>query len=182
MKKKLLFSAERLAITLRRLCAELIEQHGSLSETLLLGLQPRGVFLAKRLQVCLEALGQEPPLGELDTTFHRDDFSRGAKVHTAYPTHLTHTLEGQNVVLVDDVLYTGRTVRAALDALLAYGRPHRIELLVLIDRVQCRDVPIEANYIGQRVSTLRHQHIHLELTEQDKKKDGIWLVQKEIPT
>ena len=178
MKKKLLFNAERLSITLRRLCAELIEQHGTFSETLLLGLQPRGIFLAHRLQKSLSTLGHNLPTGELDVTFHRDDLTRRKTPPTIHPTRLGFSLENKKVVLIDDVLYTGRSVRAALDALLAYGRPKRIELLVLIDRIQCRDMPISATYVGRSVNTLPNQYIHLSLREQYT-KDGIWLTQKE---
>ena len=180
-KKKLLFNTKLLAVTLRRLCAELIEQHGTFSDTLLLGLQPRGVFLARRLQNNLRTLGHDLSLGELDVTFHRDDFRNRKTATVAHPTRIDFSLENKNVILIDDVLYTGRSVRAALDALLAYGRPRRVELLVLIDRIQCRDMPISATYVGRSVNTLPSQHILLELSEQ-RAKDGIWLAQKEVAT
>ena len=176
MKRRLLFDEKKLFITLRRLCAQLIERHRNFEHTLLIGLQPRGVFLANRLATCLQTLGHNlSTVGELDATLHRDDFQRTDKLHLAYPTRINRSLENKNVVLIDDVLYTGRTVRAAMDALLAYGRPKRIELLILIDRVHSRDMPIEANYIGHRVSALRNQRVHIELREQCHKKDGIWL-------
>ena len=122
MKKRRLFNAERLSITLRRLCAEIMEQHPDPSDLLLIGLQPKGVFLARRLSGCLELLGYKLPLGMIDATFHRDDIHTSG-LRKAYPTSLEGGIESKNVILVDDVLYTGRTVRAALDAILSYGRP-----------------------------------------------------------
>ena len=180
MKKKLLFNADRLSITIRRLCAELVEQHTELSKALLIGLQPRGVFLSKRLSDNLQALGHQVALGEIDPTFHRDDIHTSSQLRRAYPTRLEESIEGKEVILIDDVLYTGRTVRAALDAILAYGRPRRVELLVLIDRVHSRDIPIESTYTGCCVSTLLDQRVELKLTEQGNEEDGIWLVQKEV--
>ncbi len=179
MRKKLLFNEKHLAITLRRLCAELVERNQDLAGTILLGLQPRGRFLAQRIRSYLHMLGHNPHLGELDTTFYRDDFRKNAKIRVPYPTRLDGSIEGKHIVLIDDVLYTGRSVRAAMDALLAHGRPKRIELLVLIDRVDSRDMPIEANYVGCRAHTLHNQHISLSLHEQgEHKKDGIWITQK----
>ena len=179
MKKRSLFTAERLSITIRRLCAELMERHPDPSDLLLIGLQPKGVFLARRLSSCLELLGYNLPLGMIDATFHRDDI-RTSALRRAYPTSLEEGIESKDVILVDDVLYTGRTVRAALDAILTYGRPRRVELLILIDRIEQRDLPIEATYLGCRVSTMEDQYIELRLVEQGSKRDGIWIVQKKI--
>ena len=177
MRRKLLFDAHCLSITLRRLCAELIERHKDFSSSILLGLQPKGVFLASRLHSLLAAMGHDLPIGALDATFHRDDFSSAKKLIQARTTQIKHSLEGKSVVLIDDVLYTGRTTRAALDALLAYGRPYEVELLVLVDRCMCRELPIQATYVGRRVNTQKNQRILLELTEQNKKVDGIWIVE-----
>ena len=180
MKKRRLFNAERLSVTIRRLCAELIEQYPESSNLLLIGLQPKGVFLAQRLLDCLKLLNYNLPLGMIDATFHRDDIHTSSSLRRAYPTALEEGIDAKDVILVDDVLYTGRTVRAALDAMLAYGRPRRVELLVLIDRVEQRDLPIEATYLGCRVSTLNNQYIQLKLVEQGHKEDGIWIAQKKV--
>ena len=175
MKKKRLFNEQRLSVTIQRLCAELIEHKKECTNVVCIGLQPRGIFLAQRLVRVLHTLGYTLPLGTIDVTFHRDDFQQRIP-RSAHPTALNFSLEDKDVCLVDDVLYTGRTVRAALDALLVYGRPRSVELLVLIDRIKQRALPIEAQYVGMKVHTFEHQQIVLSLTEQGKKTDAIWLI------
>ena len=135
MEKKLILGAERLKITLHRLCQELIENHQNFQESVLLGLQPRGIYVADLIQKKLEeTLGQSIPLGYLDVTFYRDDFRRREAPLKANATHIPFVIENKRVILIDDVLFTGRTVRAALDAMIAFGRPHQVELLALINR------------------------------------------------
>ena len=175
MQKKLLFNNKRLTITIQRLCAELIEHKKEFANVVCIGLQPRGIFLAQRLVNVLSKLGYSLPLGAIDVTFHRDDFQQRVPL-PAYHTALNFSLEDKDVCLVDDVLYTGRTVRAALDALHVYGRPRSVELVVLIDRIRQRALPIEAQYVGMKVHTFEHQHIVLSLVEQSKKSDAIWLM------
>lgn len=179
MQKKLILDADLLHVTIDRLCQELIENHADFSNTVLLGLQPRGIFLAERIH---EKLGKtckrDIPLGYLDTTFHRDDFRRREEPPKASETRVPFLIEGKNVVLIDDVLYTGRTVRAALDAMMAFGRPEKVELLVLIDRKRTRELPISADYVGQYVNTLDTQKVLVELDD-NHKHNRIWLINKE---
>ncbi len=124
-------------------------------------------------------MGKKVLLGYLDTTFHRDDFRRRESPITAHETRVNFVIEGKKVILIDDVLFTGRSVRAALDAMVTFGRPSKVELLILIDRMYSRDVPVEANYVGRRVNTVRSQRILVELQEQGMPKDNIWITEKE---
>jgi pyrimidine operon attenuation protein/uracil phosphoribosyltransferase len=179
MQKKLILDSDILTVTLDRLCQELIENHGDFEHTVLLGMQPRGIFLADWIQEKLASLvGHEIPLGYLDATFHRDDFRRREIPAKASETRVPFLIENKKVVLIDDVLYTGRTVRAALDAMIAFGRPEKVELLVLIDRKHTRELPISADYTGQQVNTLDSQRVLVELNE-TRKHNKIWLVNKD---
>ena len=179
MQKRLLFDSQLLKVTISRLCQQLIEVHDDFSNSVILGMQPRGVFLAERIKSELEKTGIDNlDLGFLDTTFHRDDFRRRDEPITPSQTKIPFAIEDKQVILVDDVLYTGRTVRAALDAMNTFGRPEKVELLVLIDRLYSRHIPIEANYVGRRVNTIQSQKVLVELKEQGM-KDNIWLINKE---
>ena len=179
MQKKLILDSDLLTITLDRLCQELIENHGDFEQTILLGLQPRGIFLAEWLQEKLNAAcNKEIPLGYLDATFHRDDFRRREIPAKASETKVPFLIEGKKVVLIDDVLYTGRTVRAALDAMIAFGRPEKVELLVLIDRKHTRELPISADYVGKYVNTLDSQKVLVEM-DGGHKHNKIWLINKD---
>lgn len=179
MQKKLILDSDLLTITIDRLCQELIENHGKFEDTVLLGLQPRGIFLAEWIKEKLDkATGKETLLGYLDATFHRDDFRRREEPPKASETRVPFMIEGKKVVLIDDVLYTGRTVRAALDAMIAFGRPEKVELLVLIDRKRTRELPISADYVGKFVNTLDTQRVLVEL-DGGRKHDKIWLINKE---
>lgn len=179
MQKRLIVQDQLLEIMLERLAHQLIENHVDFSESVILGLQPRGVFVAERLQQKLEAiLGFPVRSGQLDITFHRDDFRRRESPLTANATRINFHLENQKVILVDDVLYTGRSVRAALDAMMAYGRPSRVELLVLIDRRYSRHLPIEAQYVGKYVNSLPSQRVLVEWKGQASAADNIWLISK----
>lgn len=174
IKKKLILSQPLLDFTLERLGQELIENHGDLTDTILIGLQPRGTEVAERLVALLERqLGKGVKYGALDTTFHRDDFRRRDSPLRPNSTQMSYLVEDLNVILVDDVLATGRTVRAALDALQAFGRPLKVELLCLIDRSYNRDLPIQPDYIGKRVNTLDTQKV---LVEWKDGQDKIWLI------
>lgn len=150
-----------------RLAHQLLEHH-DLENTDLIGLQPRGIFVADRLRARLSVLlgGKELRLGTIDPTFHRDDFRR--KEHPILPksTDMDFLVEDRNVILIDDVLFTGRTIRAGLDALLTHGRPSKVELLVLVDRRFRRELPIEPQYVGRSIDSLGAEHVRVEWGEQ----------------
>jgi len=154
MQKKLILDTDILDITINRLCQELIENHGDFGETVIIGMQPRGLYVAEIIHQKLQKLTKrEIPFGFLDATFHRDDFRRRDIPAKANETRIDFAIEGKKVVLVDDVLFTGRTIKAALDVLLDYGRPARVELCVLADRKEHRQFPIEAGYKALEVPT-----------------------------
>lgn len=162
---------------LERLCQEIIENHGDLQNLILIGLQPRGVFVLERIAAMLtKNEGLEVKTGYLDATFYRDDFRRRDAPISPNKTKLTHPIENKDVLIIDDVLATGRMARSAMDALNTFGRPSKIELLCLIDRSYNRDVPIQPDYIGKKVNTLDTQKVLVEWTEQGNKQDKIWLI------
>lgn len=156
-------------LTLRRLCLQLIEDHGHLGDTALIGLQPRGVFFARRLRDQLLQITGETSItyGELDITFHRDDFRQRSVTAIPGTTALDFSVDNRRVVLIDDVLYTGRSIRAGLDALLAFGRPRSVELMVLIDRRFSRELPIQPDFTGLPVDSIDGQHVVVEWKESD---------------
>ena len=156
MQKRTLLDGQKFQITIKRLCHQLIENHNDFSNTVLIGIQPRGSFFADRIQQELSAIVENQTIkkGNLDITFFRDDFRRKDGLVSASSNTIDFIIEGKNVILIDDVLWTGRTIRSAMDALLAYGRPAKVELLVLIDRRFSRQLPIEPDYIGQQVDSL----------------------------
>jgi pyrimidine operon attenuation protein/uracil phosphoribosyltransferase len=183
MQIKSIIDENLLNIIVQRLCQQLLENHYDFKHTVLLGIQPKGIFVAQRIAQELQKITQkEIPLGFLDITFFRDDFRRREKPLSANTTKIDFLIEGKKVVLIDDVLYTGRTVRAALDAMLAFGRPEMVDFLVLIDRKYTRNLPIEANYVGKAVHTLPTQRVKVELKEQGFEKDAIWLVETDLKT
>lgn len=133
-------------------------------DTAVIGIQPRGVWLSDRLVKILQGItGNENILyGKLDITFHRDDLHSGGAMHRPNENNIPFSVEGRTVVLVDDVLHTGRTIRAAMDALMAYGRPSRIELLTLIDRKFSRELPVQSDYTGRSIDTIMSQKVIVE--------------------
>jgi pyrimidine operon attenuation protein/uracil phosphoribosyltransferase len=166
MEKQVILNSKHLELTLKRLSHELIESHNDFSDTVLVGLQPRGIYVVSQLKKQLEIiLGKEIICGNLDITFFRDDFRRREKPLIPSITNIDFSLENKKVVLVDDVLYTGRTIRAGLDALLTFGRPSKVELLVLIDRRFRRDLPIQADYVGKMVDSLISERVSVEWQE-----------------
>lgn len=180
MEKKQIIQAALLDIILSRLCQEIVENHQNFENTLLIGLQPRGIQLSDRIQARLLAQTQQNvPLGYLDVTFYRDDFRRRETPLQPNKTKIDFTIEGKKVILIDDVLYTGRTVRAALDAMLAFGRPKKVELLTLIDRRYSRHLPIAPNYLGLEVNTLQSQRVEVEWQEQTGRPDAVWISEEE---
>ena len=180
MDKKLILDPTLLKITINRLGQQIIENHRDYDNVVLLGLQPRGIYLADYIGASLEHLcGSAPKIGYLDATFHRDDFRRREKPVTPYNTNVPFVIEDKEVILIDDVLYTGRTVRAALDAMISFGRPRKVELLTLVNRKYSRELPIEPDYIGKNVNTLPSQKVLVHLKAQGHNEDSIWLVNKE---
>jgi pyrimidine operon attenuation protein / uracil phosphoribosyltransferase len=180
MQKKLILDSELLDITISRLCQQLIENHNDFSDSVIIGMQPRGIFVADIIHRKLESDIRKPiPLGYLDATFYRDDFRRRETPAKANETRIPFIIEGKSVVLVDDVLFTGRTIRAAMDAMIAFGRPAKVELVVLIDRKYNRELPINADYVGKVVNTLSSQRVLVELEAQGHKQNKIWLINKD---
>ena len=175
--KRLILSSPLLEIMTSRLCQQLIENHQDFSNSVVMGLQPRGIHFAERIVSELRQItGQAIPLGHLDATFYRDDFRRRDSPLLPNKTNVPFLIEGKRVILIDDVLASGRMVRAALDAMTAFGRPKMIELLVLIDRRYNRELPIEPDYVGMKVSTLDSQRVQVEWKEQGFQADHIWMV------
>jgi pyrimidine operon attenuation protein/uracil phosphoribosyltransferase len=176
-KKRLILSQPLLSVILKRLTQEIIENHGSLENSVVIGLQPRGVFFANRIVEILEQeLNKKVLYGTLDATFYRDDFRRGGSLLKPNATNIDFVLENKRVILIDDVLATGRMVRAAIDAMQAFGRPKKVELLCLIDRSYNRDLPIQPDYTGEKVNTPDTQRVLVEWTDQGFKEDKIWLM------
>jgi pyrimidine operon attenuation protein / uracil phosphoribosyltransferase len=167
----------RLARTLARMAHEIAERHQDLKGVVMVGVRTRGVPLARRLAGLLEAAGGlEPPVGALDITLYRDDLTTIAPHPVLKGTDIPCSVDGRTVVLVDDVLYTGRTVRAALDELVDFGRPARIELAVLVDRGH-RELPIRADYAGRTLTTTREEIVQVMLEEEDG-EDRVVLLEK----
>ncbi|MFZ9074772.1 MAG: bifunctional pyr operon transcriptional regulator/uracil phosphoribosyltransferase PyrR [Flavobacteriaceae bacterium] len=162
MASKVLLSEKKVKIILSRLCHQLIERHGDFSNTVLVGLQPRGTLLLERLMELLNAEGIKPiAFGVLDITFFRDDFRRSEKPLNAKTTEMNVSVEGKDVVFIDDVLFTGRSIRSALTAIDSYGRPKSIELLVLVDRRFSRHLPIQPDYLGAQVDALQGDKVRV---------------------
>jgi pyrimidine operon attenuation protein/uracil phosphoribosyltransferase len=162
-----LMDAGRMARTLSRIAHEVLERHPDAKSLALVGIRSRGVPLARRLARAIgEATGTEPSVGALDIALYRDDFTSLAAQPITKGTHIVFSIDGRTVVLVDDVLFTGRTVRAALDQLIDFGRPSRIELAVLVDRGH-RELPIRADYVGRSLSTSRDEAVEVRVREED---------------
>jgi len=179
---RLILDGEAIAKSLARIAHEIIERTDDLDGVALVGIQSRGAPLASRIRRLVEERsGVSLPVGALDITFHRDDVhvrDGGRRLPDRQPvvrsTSIAFPIEGMTVVLVDDVLYTGRTIRAAIDALLEYGRPARVQLAVLVDRGH-RELPIRPDYVGKNLPTGRDERIQVELVEIDE-RDGVFLI------
>ena len=175
--KKTLLQTEEIRRTMERLAYEVIERHGEDAALALVGIQRRGVELARRLKSILESrFGREIPLGSLDINLYRDDWTNMDSQPQIHKTRIPFAVDGQEIILVDDVLFTGRTIRAALEAILDYGRPKRVELLVLVDRGH-RELPIHADYVGKKVNTSLQEQVDVHVREQDG-EDGVILSAK----
>ena len=177
VKPKVILDSDLFQVTITRLCHQLIEVHNNFENSVIIGLQPRGVFLAHRIKNELQQILKTKKIncGDLDITFYRDDFRRKELIPNK--TTIDFTIEDKNVILIDDVLFTGRTIRAGLDAMLAFGRPNDVELLVLIDRRFSRHVPIQAKYVGKTIDSIETQNVKVEWKETDK-KDRVTLIDK----
>ncbi len=171
MSETILLNGNQIQLTIERLSREVIESI-NFQNTVIIGVQPRGVLLAEKIhQKVQELTGTIIPYGKIDTTFHRDDFRRGKSLN-AKVTEIDFHIEEKNVLLIDDVLYTGRTIRAAMDALMSFGRPLKIELLVLIDRRFNRELPIHPDFVGNIVDTIEKVdvEVHWAKTKNEENK------------
>ena len=177
MSPKVLLNNKEVNIILHRLACQLIEKHTDFSNTVLIGLQPRGIFLAQRIKALLiENYNlSEVHLGLLDITFYRDDFRRTDKVLEANSTEINFLIENKRVVFIDDVLYTGRSIRAALTAIQSFGRPSEIELLTLIDRRFSRHLPIQPDYRGRQVDAINDEKVLVNWKESSG-EDAVYLI------
>jgi pyrimidine operon attenuation protein / uracil phosphoribosyltransferase len=175
-RQKKLMTAGEVRRTLERLAFEIIERRDPTCGLALVGIQRRGAELATRLKALIDTrAGCDVPLGKLDINLYRDDWTKSEVQPQVGPSEIAFSLAEKSVVLVDDVLFSGRTIRAALEALLDYGRPKRVELLVLVDRRGHREVPIQADYVGKRIHTEQGEHVDVAVAELDG-EDGVLLV------
>lgn len=176
MSPRVLLSHKKIEIILNRLACQLIENFNDFNGVVLIGLQPRGIHLLNRLVDLLEKkYGIEKIInGKLDITFFRDDFRRFDKTLSPSSSEMELTIEGKSVIIIDDVLYTGRSIRAALTALDNYGRPNVIQLLVLIDRRFSRDLPIQPDYIGEQVDALQGDKVRVQWKDKIK-QDTVYI-------
>jgi len=159
--EKQIVSSTQFGIMIERLAHQLIENHSDFSETILVGVQPRGVEFANRVLEKLTEISENKNInsGSLDITFFRDDFGRREEPIEAQELDMNVSIEGKRVVLIDDVLFTGRSVRSAMDALMSFGRPKQVELMVLIDRRLKRHLPIQPNYVGKTVDSILSEKV-----------------------
>lgn len=162
-----ILNKHQLQITIERLAYQIIENYADLSSVALIGLQPRGIFLADKIYNQLKKIKPEQDFlyGKLDITFYRDDIRK--ELHVPNQTDITFSIEDKNVILIDDVLFTGRTIRAALDALLSFGRPKKVELCVLINRVSSRQLPIQPDYCGKSIDSIITQKVKVEWDKEE---------------
>jgi pyrimidine operon attenuation protein/uracil phosphoribosyltransferase len=177
MSKKILLNSKEIHIILHRLACQLIENHNNFENTVLIGIQPRGVYLAERLVDILKKDYNisDVKLGQLDITFYRDDFRRREEPLEANKTNINFIVENKNVVFIDDVLFSGRSIRAALTAIQSFGRPTEIELFVLIDRRFSRHLPIQPNYRGRQVDVINKERVIVQWKEKDG-KDAVYII------
>lgn len=166
---------QQLAITIKRLSHQILENHSGLNNTVLIGIQPRGIYVSDQV---VQEVGRliapaQVPYGKLDITFYRDDIRK--EIHVPNHTDIPFSIENKNVVLIDDVLYTGRTIRAALDALMAFGRPEKVELCILIDRRFSRELPIQPDYTGKSIDSIISQKVKVLWKQKDGKDEVVLL-------
>lgn len=162
-------------LTIKRLSNQILESTAGMQNTVLIGIQPRGIFLSDRIakEIASELPDQKIDYGRLDITFYRDDVRK--ELHVPNQTDIRFSIEGKRVILIDDVLYTGRTIRAALDALMDFGRPEKVELVVLIDRRYSRQLPIQPDYKGRSIDSIVTQKVKVLWQEKDQKDEVVLL-------
>jgi pyrimidine operon attenuation protein/uracil phosphoribosyltransferase len=176
---KTLLNNKQLDITLQRLAHQLVENHTDFANTIIIGIQPRGVWMSDRIASIVHQITGKRDIsyGKLDITFYRDDIHQGNEIQMPSQTDIPFSIEGSKVILIDDVLHTGRTIRSAMDALLDFGRPANVELMVLIDRRFSRELPIQPDYTGYSVDTILSQRVKVYWKEKDT-KDEVVLIDK----
>jgi pyrimidine operon attenuation protein/uracil phosphoribosyltransferase len=172
---KTILTEEELGITIQRLSHQLLENHLSFQDLVIIGIQPRGIYFSDRIvqQINEQIKPSKITYGKLDNTFYRDDVRQG--LHTLNQTDMPFSVENKTVILVDDVLYTGRTIRASMDALLTFGRPAKVELCILIDRRFSREVPIQADFVGRSIDTIITQRVKVLWKERDGREEVVLL-------
>ena len=180
IEERQILNQKDIQITIERLCQQLIEHHGDFKNTVIVGVQPRGTFLSNRIIGKLKQLlnTNDVESGSLDISFYRDDLRRRDEPIVPEIMDMNLSLEGKNVVLIDDVLFTGRSIRSAIDALMAFGRPKSVELLTLIDRRFSRDLPIQPNYVGRTIDAIDSERVIVEWKEVNG-KDRILMVKSD---
>ena len=176
MNPKKILNANEISTILNRLSFQLIEDHNTFNDTVIVAIQPRGAVLGKRIfkLISKHEKNNNLKIGYLDITFYRDDFRRNEKVLKASATEIDFTIENKTVVLVDDVLFTGRSIRAALNAIQSFGRPEKIQLLTLIDRRFSRELPIQPDYCGTQVDSRLNEKVIVHWEENDL-EDSVYL-------
>ena len=172
---KTVINQQQLSITIKRLAHQVLEAHAGIEDTVIIGIQPRGVFVSERFVAELKRLlpASQIRYGILDITFYRDDIRD--ELHMPNQTDIPFSIENKRVILVDDVLYTGRTIRAALDALLDFGRPAKVELCVLVDRRFSRELPIQPDYVGKSIDSIISQKVKVFWQERDGREEVVLL-------
>jgi pyrimidine operon attenuation protein/uracil phosphoribosyltransferase len=172
---KTILTEKELGLTIQRLSHQLLENHLSFQDLVIIGIQPRGIYFSDRIvqQINEQIKPSKITYGKLDNTFYRDDVRQG--LHTLNQTDMPFSVENKTVILVDDVLYTGRTIRASMDALLTFGRPSKVELCILIDRRFSREVPIQADFVGRSIDTIITQRVKVLWKERDGKEEVVLL-------
>ena len=167
LKERELLNKQEIEITIERLCRQLIENHNDFENTVVIGVQPRGTLLSNRVISRLRTLVSETNIttGNVDISFYRDDLMRRDEPIIPQEMDMDLSVEGKNVILIDDVLFTGRSIRSAIDALMTFGRPNSVELLTLIDRRYSRHLPIQPNYVGRTVDALESEKVVVEWEE-----------------
>tara|TARA_Y100001970_G_scaffold99342_2_gene124951 strand:- start:638 stop:1201 length:564 start_codon:yes stop_codon:yes gene_type:complete len=180
LNNKKILNASKLSLILNRLASQLFEKHDDFSDVVLIGLQPRGTILSKKLKKLIQKNYSinNVDIGFLDVTFFRDDFGRGDKILHANKTAIDFIVEDKTVILIDDVLYTGRSIRAALSAIQSFGRPRKVELLTLIDRRFSRHLPIQPDYCGIQVDSINNQRLTVKWSEFDG-EDAVYIFKKD---